>query len=72
MTADLRNNVVYQTAADIRELAREMVDLDWQMSRTYEREEWFTYGEYLRRREAVQQRRSQLLREQWLWRRGRR
>jgi hypothetical protein len=63
---DLRNNVAFQLAVDIRQLGLRMVRLDEWTREAQELEQWQRVGELEAQRFDVQERRSNLMVEQWL------
>lgn len=70
MTLATLSGLEYQAQLryEMQDLAHEMVRLEEQAGRLVRRAQWGEAGELLARREGVQEERSRLLREVWMWR----
>lgn len=66
------DDVMIDLAVEVRGLANEMVWLEQWAKEAYARKRWVRVGELHTQREEVQQRRSELMRELWSRRGGRR
>lgn len=68
-TTHLRDDIEYQTAGDIRDLALQMLRLDERIKWARDAQEWDEMNELALERQETQARRSGLLRALWAWRR---